>query len=71
MSIPTPIPPPLNSHSTCNDAFCPRHDSYFSAVSSSSEAGPGSPIACSITRRTTKKRQRNQKEWSDVNVLRT
>lgn len=64
-SISTPIPSPINIHSTCNDEFCPNHEICCSEITSPSVNSPSSPATVQSTR-TTKKRQKHEKEWLDV-----
>lgn len=71
LSIPTPIPSPINSHSICDSDFCPEHEDSFSAISSASPSISNSPTVsnssdCNDTPKTTRKRKRRPNEWTDV-----
>lgn len=71
LEILTPMPSPLNVHKVCGDEFCPNVNCSAGSVASPSLNSVGSPmtpdsLGSIVTPRTTKKRLRNQNEWSDV-----
>uniref|UniRef100_A0A6P7G4Q1 Uncharacterized protein LOC114337629 n=1 Tax=Diabrotica virgifera virgifera TaxID=50390 RepID=A0A6P7G4Q1_DIAVI len=65
----TPMPSPLNFHAVCDNEFCADHEKQYvlqvpsPSVSSASSSATNKSNA---TPKTTKKRPRRQKEWSDV-----
>ncbi|CAF4755642.1 unnamed protein product [Pieris macdunnoughi] len=71
LSLPTPMPSPTNLHSICDSSFCPNHADLLSMISSSSFSTTNSPSSshvsyATVTPKTTRKRQRRPKEWTDV-----
>lgn len=64
----TPIPSPVNhNHETCNDMFCPTHDSYPTdcpSIGTTASSMP-SPLPPTVRCRG-KKRLRNQHNWEEV-----
>ncbi|XP_053599759.1 uncharacterized protein LOC128669186 [Plodia interpunctella] len=68
---PTPIPSPTNVHSVCDSIFCPCHEGNYSVTSVQSFSTTNSPATShlslpTVTRRTSKKRQKRVKEWADI-----
>lgn len=71
LSVPTPMPSPTNVHSICDGVFCPNHEDNISVISSPSFCTTNSPATSqssdrTVTPKTTRKRQRHPKEWTDV-----
>ncbi|KAL4718628.1 hypothetical protein ACJJTC_005182 [Scirpophaga incertulas] len=68
LSVPTPMPSPTNTHSICDNVFCPYMFDDLLIVSSSSASTTAAlhTTVCTVTTKTTKKRPRRQKEWTAI-----
>ncbi|KAJ8728300.1 hypothetical protein PYW08_016685 [Mythimna loreyi] len=70
LSVPTPMPSPTNAHSICDSAFCPNLVDNCSVITSSFSPSNSPAISHSsnrtVTPKTTRKRQRCPKGWTDL-----
>lgn len=72
LTIPTPMPSPVNTHAMCDSEFCPSHidiDSssvILSPFNTTNSIASSHTSARTLTPKITKKRQNRPKEWADV-----